>query len=168
MFVYSSKKYEHGGFGREGKIQYHTGGRLPSAKGASTVGWQSIYVSDCTQLAAKPLVQNKRLSWFGHLNRLPDKAPAKVAFREPYFRPPKKIRGGQPLNWLHTIKKDFKVVNLTIEQAIKITKDRQEYNGILDCVMAKSLNVVHWKGRKGTDKAGKALRRRRREPPYVE
>ena len=103
----------------------------------------SVLYKQCNTIPWSVTIQNKTLSWFGHLNRLPDKAPAKVAFREAYFRPPKKIRGGQPLNWLHTIKKDFKVVNLTIEQAIKITKDRQEYNGILDCVMAKSLNVVH-------------------------
>ena len=36
-----------------------TGGRLPSAEGASTGGRQSVYASDCTRLAAKPLVHNK-------------------------------------------------------------------------------------------------------------
>ena len=40
-------------------IQFCTGGRLPSAEGASTGGRQSIYASDCTRLAAKPLVENK-------------------------------------------------------------------------------------------------------------
>ena len=68
-----------------------------------------------------PLVsgnKKKRLNWFGHLNRLPDNATAKLAFREAFFKPPKKLRGGQPLNWIHTIKKDFKTIKLSVEEAI--------------------------------------------------
>ena len=84
------------------------------------------------------ITQQKRLRWFRHLNRLPDKAQAKIAFREAYFRPPKKLRGGQPLNWLHTIKRDFKNIDLTIEQAIKLTKDRQSYKSKIGCAMAKA------------------------------
>ena len=43
---------------RSSSFQFCTGGRLPSAEGASTGGRQSIYTSDCTRLAAKPLVCN--------------------------------------------------------------------------------------------------------------
>ena len=72
-----------------------------------------------------------------------DQAPAKIAFKEAHFRPPKKLRGSQPLNWLHTIKRDFKEINISLEEAIKLTKDRQGYKGIVDRAMAKSLNVVN-------------------------
>ena len=48
---------------RSSSFQFCTGGRLPSAEGASTGGRQSIYASDCTRLAAKPLVSNKVYSY---------------------------------------------------------------------------------------------------------
>ena len=83
-------------------------------------------------------IKQKRLNWFGHLNRLPDNAPAKLAFREAFFKPPKKLRGGQPLNWLHTIKKDFKTIELSVEEAIKLSENRKGYKDAIDCLMAKS------------------------------
>ena len=97
----------------------------------------------CKTIPWSVTIKQKRLNWFGHLNRLPDQAPAKIAFKEALFRPPKKLRGGQPLNWLHTIKRDFKEINISLEEAIKLTKDRQGYKGIVDRAMAKSLNVVN-------------------------
>ena len=59
----------------------------------------------CKTIPWSEAIKQKRLNWFGHLNRLPDSAPAKLAFREAFFKPPKKLRGGQPLNWLHKMKK---------------------------------------------------------------
>ena len=103
----------------------------------------SVFYKQCKTIPWSVTIKQKRLNWFGHLNRLPDQAPAKIAFKEALFRPPKKLRGGQPLNWLHTIKRDFKEINISLEEAIKLTKDRQGYKGIVDRAMAKSLNVVN-------------------------
>ena len=41
----------------------------------------SVLYKLCNTVPWSVTIQNKRLSWFDHLNRLPDKAPAKVAFR---------------------------------------------------------------------------------------
>ena len=61
-----------------------------------------------------------------------------LAVREAFFKPPKKLRGGQPLNWLHTIKKDFKTIELSVEEAIKLSENRKGYKDAIDCLMAKS------------------------------
>ena len=103
----------------------------------------SVLYKQCNTIPWSVTIKQKRLNWFGHLNRLPDQAPAKKAFKEALFRPPKKLRGGQPLNWLHTIKRDFKEINISLEEAIKLTKNRQGYKGIVDSAIAKSLNVVN-------------------------
>ena len=92
----------------------------------------------CKAIPWSAVIQQKRLNWFGHLNRLPDSAPAKLAFREAFFRPPKKLRGGQPLNWLHTIKKDFKTIELSVEEAIKLSQNRKGYKDAIGCIMARS------------------------------
>ena len=63
----------------------------------------------------------------------------KQAFAEAYLRPVKKLKGGQPLQWMHTIKKDFKTINISTEEALKQTKDRKGYGKLMDRVMAKSL-----------------------------
>ena len=84
-------------------------------------------------------MKQKRLKWFGHFNRLPKEAPARKAFNEAYLKPVKKIKGGQPLQWLHTIKRDFKSINMTLEEVIKIAEDRQGYQDIVNRVMVESL-----------------------------
>ena len=92
----------------------------------------------CKTIPWSVAIKQKRLNWFGHLNRLPDNAPAKLAFREAFFKPPKKLRGGQPLNWLHTIKKDFKTIELSVEEAIKLSENRKGYKDAIGFLMAKS------------------------------
>ena len=93
----------------------------------------------CNTIPWSVTIKQKRLNWFGHFNRLPWEAPVKQAFAEAYLRPVKKLKGGQPLQWMHTIKKDFKTINISTEEALKQTKDRKGYGKLMDRVMAKSL-----------------------------
>ena len=58
-------------------------------------------------------------------NRLPWEAPVKQAFAEAYLRPVKKLKGGQPLQWLHTIKKDFKTINISLDATIRCNGTKQ-------------------------------------------
>ena len=53
--------------------------------------WIKNYVlyTSCNIIPWSVTLLQRRLTWFGHLNRLPDKAPAKIAFKEAYLRPPK-------------------------------------------------------------------------------
>ena len=94
----------------------------------------------CKTIPWSVTIKQKRLKWFGHFNRLPKEAPARKAFNEAYLTPVRKIRGGQPLQWLHTVKRDFKSINITIEEAIKLAEDRQGYQDIVNRVMVESLH----------------------------
>ena len=49
----------------------------------------SVLYTSCQIIPWSVTILQRRLTWFGHLNRLPDKAPAKIAFKEAYLRPPK-------------------------------------------------------------------------------
>ena len=44
---------------------------------------------------------------------LPDNEAPRIAFEEATNKPIKKVRGGQPLQWIRTIQTDFKLVNIS-------------------------------------------------------
>ena len=52
----------------------------------------------------------------------------------------KKLRGGQPLTWSRTVKSDFKTIDVSLRDAIKIAEDRKGYDVLVYRVMAKSLS----------------------------
>ena len=73
------------------------------------------------------LIQERRMKWFGHLQRLPEEAPARQAYEEATKRPVKKLRGGQPKTWHKVIERDLHSINLTTKDAIKLASDRDAY-----------------------------------------
>ena len=73
-------------------------------------------------------IQERRLKWFGHLQRLPKEAPARLAYEEVTQKPVKKLKGGQPLTWLKTIERDLHSIDLTLGKASKIAQDRDKYH----------------------------------------
>ena len=72
--------------------------------------------------------------------RLPSEAPARLAFEEANVKKVKKLRGGQPLTWIRTVKSDFKTIDVSLGDAIKIAEDRKGYDELVNRVMAKSLS----------------------------
>ena len=72
--------------------------------------------------------------------RLPDEAPARKAFDETNNKIVKKVRGGQPLQWLKTVDRDLKNVDSKLEDAIKLAGDRDLYKSLVDRVRARSLS----------------------------
>ena len=58
-------------------------------------------------------IRERRLSWYGHLLRLPDNTPAKTALREAQ-RYVKKPRGGQKLTWIKMIEKDLETARVMV------------------------------------------------------
>ena len=85
-------------------------------------------------------IQSKRLKWLGHMLRLPDEAPARKAFDEANNKNVKKVRGGQPLQWLKTVDRDLKNIDSKLEDAIKLAGDRDLYKSLVDRVRARSLS----------------------------
>ena len=51
-------------------------------------------------------IKERRLNWCGHVLRLPDNTPAKIALRK-VRKYVKKRRGGQKLTWIKMIEKDL-------------------------------------------------------------
>ena len=80
-------------------------------------------------------IQRRRLSWFGHLHRLPAEAPARLALAEAR-KPYKRVRGGQCVTWLSCIAKDLKKVGKTISEAAAIAHDRLSYMQLVHDTMA--------------------------------
>ena len=83
------------------------------------------------QQAWSSVIRQRRLNWFGHLIRLPDNAPARIAFQyamRPYQRPV----GRPKTTWISVIKKDLKNnFNINLEQATEIAKNRQMWRRLI-------------------------------------
>ena len=58
-------------------------------------------------------VKKRRISWYGHLMRLPEETPAKRALRE-YQRYVRKPRGKAKTTWLDVIDKDFRKIKVVV------------------------------------------------------
>ena len=88
-------------------------------------------------------IQERRLKWFGHLQRLPNETPARKAYDEATKRPVKKIRGGQPLTWHRVIERDLNSINSNTKDAILKAHDRDKYySEILTLVKVKAIEGI--------------------------
>ena len=87
------------------------------------------------------VVKHRRLSWFGHMLRLPADAPARLAYQEAR-RPYKKTQGGQRTNWLSTVRRDFKELNIELKDAENIAHKRDEYSQLIGSAMASGSHTI--------------------------
>ena len=69
-------------------------------------------------------IKYRRLKWFDHLCRLPEDCPAKTALNE-ILKKPKLPQGRPPNTWIENVKKDIKELNLNINDAIELAKQRK-------------------------------------------
>ena len=89
------------------------------------------------QVEISKTIQSRRLSWFGHLMRLPVETPARIAFNEA-IKPRKNKRGRPKTSWLDTVQKDFNElkININIKDINSIPKltelcaDRASYRAM--------------------------------------
>jgi hypothetical protein len=58
-------------------------------------------------------IKKRRLNWFGHLLRLPDNTPAKLALQE-YHRKTKRPPGKPKTTWMNLIKKDLTSLEISV------------------------------------------------------
>ena len=78
-------------------------------------------------------IQRRRLSWFGHLMRLPENTPARQAF-EVAIGPKKRKRGRPKHIWINTLQEDFnelgidiKITAENIHDLSDLCRDRKAY-----------------------------------------
>ena len=76
------------------------------------------------------VIEKRELSWFGHLIRLADDTPAKLALRNS-LRLTKKPRGRQKTTWISMMKAKFKGNGLEWEDAIDLATDRSAWNSFI-------------------------------------
>ena len=70
------------------------------------------------------------MRWYGHVIRLPEEAPAKLALQEAR-RKVKKLRGVQSTTWLAVLEKDLDTLGLTLDGATEIAYDRDAWRGVV-------------------------------------
>ena len=92
-------------------------------------------------------IKKRRLSWFGHLLRMDDDVPARIALKEALV-PSKRKRGRPTTNWLAIIKQDLESMNIksnltnpeTFKEIETICSDRDEWKA--RCSMRGNLRVA--------------------------
>ena len=103
--------------------------------------WPSNYklykVTKQTQWSEK--IAKKRLTFFGHVCRLPETTLGKIALREA-LRPSKKPRGRPKTTYLQVIKTQLKERHKTLEDAMIEAKDRVKWRAIVQDQSFAALN----------------------------
>ena len=75
-------------------------------------------------------IAKRRLTFFGHVCRLPETTPVKIALRKA-LRPSKKPRGRPKTTYLQVIKTKLKQRHKTLEDAMIKAKDRGKWRAIV-------------------------------------
>ena len=87
-------------------------------------------------------MKGRRLSFFGHMGRLPDNA-VKLALDEFRNTKTKKRRGGQKLTRLKQVETEVKPLGIDIEQALEQSQNRKYWRGQIERITrAKSTSGV--------------------------
>src|SRR6218665_1153638 len=75
-------------------------------------------------------IRNKRLRYFGHLNRMKNKRYTKIAYNG-YVHGARK-RGRQKKRWIDMIREDCSELHLTLQEATCRTQDRRVWRATID------------------------------------
>src|SRR6218665_493263 len=75
-------------------------------------------------------IRNKRLRYFGHLNRMKNERYLKIAYNG-YVHGSRK-RGRQKKRWIDMIRKDCSELHLTLQEATCRTQDRRVWRATLE------------------------------------
>ena len=98
--------------------------RILNIKWSDKVSNEKLYEKTKTKRWSEK-IKKRRLSWFGHLCRLPENCPAKQALYEA-LKPAKKPRGRPLFTWLELITNQVKELDFdNIYDAIEFARDRQ-------------------------------------------
>ena len=79
--------------------------------------------------------KKRRLTLFGHTNRLPYGAPSREALLE-CLKPIKRPVGGQKLTLIKLIRNDFNTVGETRESSLQISSNKKDYQKLVRSVMS--------------------------------
>ncbi len=113
---------------------------------ALKIDWQDkitnndLYKKIGLKPVSKVIRERRMMRWFGHMNRLPEEAPVKIAYKEA-LRPTKKPRGDQKQTWPKLMEKDLKVVNMTLDFANEYAHDRPKWRTLTHCAMSELSDV---------------------------
>src|SRR6218665_3409570 len=76
-------------------------------------------------------IRNKRLRYFGHLNRMKNERYPQNSIQRLYVHGTRK-RGRQKKRWINMIREDFSELHLTLQEATCRTRDRRVWGATID------------------------------------
>ena len=71
-------------------------------------------------------IKKRRLNWLGHMLRLPEGTPAKLAFKE-HLKKAKGNRRRPKHMWIKQINKELKAINKTVDELTENDYERKEW-----------------------------------------
>lgn len=83
-------------------------------------------------------IKKRRLSWYGHLLRLPEDTPARLGLKE-FIRKTKRPPGKPKATWMNLIKTDLTSQNLDpydLDHMTDLANDRHAWRAVVRCAMS--------------------------------
>ena len=89
------------------------------------------------QPPASLLATQRRLRWYGHIQRLPEEHPTRSIFEfNPHTAGWRRPRGAPRTRWRDTIRKDFEDLNVPFELAPRLAEFRPWWRALVDSVVS--------------------------------
>jgi len=71
----------------------------------------------------------RRFTWFGHVSRMDERRlPPRAMY---CYIKEKRKRGRPPKKWIDNIKEDVKLMELSIGEAVNLTRDREKWRSLV-------------------------------------
>ena len=83
-------------------------------------------------------IRTRRIRWLGHLLRLPVDSPARKALDTFLNYKSKHPPGARKTTWVDTVKKDLKLLDITLESCFEIAQDRKVWHSLVVQMSSKS------------------------------
>ena len=100
------------------------------------VRWPKIVTNEevyeiTKQKAWSQVIVKREFSWLGHLFRLDENTPAKLALKCA-LKSTRKPRGRQKITWITMMKEKLKQIEMTWEDASRLATDRSAWNNLME------------------------------------
>ena len=108
--------------------------------------WLYVWVCVCVCMSGSEAIKKRRLTWCGHLLRLPEDTPARLALKE-FLRKTKRPPGKPKTTWMSQLKTELTSLQIDpydLDYVTDLASDRNAWRAMVRCAMSSDGKRCWW------------------------